>query len=71
MPFSRRFGAGKQVAAQSGFGRCRAARGLYYKVVVGALLGGGEGPMKSAPEPLLFMLLIVFCTETRRPSQKF
>ena len=48
---SRRFGAGKQVGGQSGFGRCRAARGFYYKFVVGTLLGAGKGPMKSAPEP--------------------
>ena len=56
-PFSRRLGAGKQVGAQSGFGRCRAARGFYYKLVVGVLLGAGEDPMKSAPELLLFILL--------------
>ena len=39
------------------FGRCRAARGFYYKLVVGALLWGGEGPMKSVPEPLFVILL--------------
>ena len=31
-----------------------------YKLVVGTLLGGEEGPMKSAPEPLVFILLLLF-----------
>ena len=53
--FSRRFGARKQVGAHSDYGGCRAVRGFYCKLGVGALLGGEEGPMSKWSKSMILI----------------